>query len=135
MSGSKPEVFTAQIGAVEEPTPEQQRRARLVVAANAHDAGDCRELLAALGLVDPGFQWVRSLSGHGTHKRRRVEHPQPEPEPRASVIDSVDASIAYYEQTLHMLDQSTTATETERETVRRTIESRQQLKTTLQERT
>lgn len=33
--------------------PEAQRKARLFVASNAHDADDCRMLLAMLGLEVP----------------------------------------------------------------------------------
>lgn len=33
------------------PTPEQAQRARVAVASFAHDADDCRDLLAVLGLM------------------------------------------------------------------------------------
>lgn len=34
-------------------TPKQAKKARLLVAANSRDAADARELLEALGLIEP----------------------------------------------------------------------------------
>lgn len=72
MSGSKPEVFTSQIGNTEEPTPDEQHRAKLRVAEHAHGAADCRELLQILGLINPGFTWTQPVQS-GSDKRRRIE--------------------------------------------------------------
>lgn len=50
-------------------TDDQIDRATRHVATHAHDADDCRNLLEALGLIDPGFAWVRV----GRARRRKVE--------------------------------------------------------------
>lgn len=56
LKGDKPPVGndldTSRVGAVQRTAPEgQHERAQRYVAGASRDAGDCRELLAALGLI------------------------------------------------------------------------------------
>lgn len=54
------------------PTPEEEHRARLVVAHHAENANECRELLQMLGLIDPGFRWETTSTRGGTESRRKI---------------------------------------------------------------
>lgn len=54
-----------QIAQDQELEEHKRRRATLAVAAHAHNAEDCKELLRALGLLPPGHRWKQSTkSGH-----------------------------------------------------------------------
>jgi hypothetical protein len=60
---------------VDPPDEEKQRKARLVCAANATDADDLRELLMALGLMDPGFHTrCKNFGNRGVESREKVWH-------------------------------------------------------------
>lgn len=48
---------------------ENRRKAALYVAHRARDADDARELLLALGLLEPGFRWT---TGNPHGPRRKV---------------------------------------------------------------
>lgn len=54
-------------------TEDERHRARLFVASHSHDMEDCRELLAMLGLIDPGFKWVTNTTHAGMQGRRRID--------------------------------------------------------------
>lgn len=47
---------------------ENRRKAALYVAHRARDADDARELLLALGLLEPGFRWTTG-NPHGPRKK------------------------------------------------------------------
>lgn len=49
-------------------TDDQRRKAALYVCHRACDVDDARDLLEALGLVDPGFRW-RTDRPHGPRKK------------------------------------------------------------------
>lgn len=49
----------------------ERRKAALFVAGQARDVDDCRELLEALGLIDGGVRWERSITNYGTNSRSR----------------------------------------------------------------
>lgn len=55
-----------------DPTDDEKRRAALFTASQAYDADDLRELLQALGLLDPGFHWVTRYTHAGRAGRTRI---------------------------------------------------------------
>lgn len=59
-------------GPAEDVTPEQKRRASLVVAAHCPDPAERLEMLRMLDLAPAGFHWVNRHS-HNAQTHRRVE--------------------------------------------------------------
>ncbi|TKG58876.1 hypothetical protein [Prauserella endophytica] len=57
---------------IQEATPEEQHKASLFVASQAHDREDCRELLQMLGLLDPGFEWKTTTLHAGMQGRKKI---------------------------------------------------------------
>lgn len=52
---------------------EKQRRAMLQVAAHSESREECEDFLKALGLIKPGFHWVKSSESGNWSYRTYVE--------------------------------------------------------------